>query len=200
MGISLKKLFENWDKRLETETLDEFRGHLETSLRRRQKHLEEEYSGLTEDQFEDPRDIEGYRMHLSDLISEVGAVQYLADELSIVALYKQVELHLKRVIAKNFPSINEKKLSDIEFVKKTILFDIEALTDFPAYDELRLINNAIKHQGKVTKPLGDKFPVWKEGEELKELGVAYSRLLPLTKNYVQHFVSMAYANSQKFKP
>ena len=198
MALSLGKLFENWDKRFETETLDEFRDHLEASLRRRQKSLDEEYSSLTVEQFEDPRDIEGYRMHLDDQMAFSVDVQHLADELSILALYKQVELHIKRITKKNFPNINEKELFNIGTLKKALPFDLEALPDFQAFDELRLINNAIKHEGKVSEELARKFKSWNEGNKLENLGAVYTRLLPSVKSYVKSFVTSAYENSHKF--
>ncbi len=201
LGISFNKFFENWDKRLETETIDEFRRHLKTSLLEREEGLEKEYSGLTVDQFDDPQEIDGCRAHIGELMSEIVSVQYLADELSIVALYKQVEQHLKRVIMRKFPSVKVANLHirrDMkEFVRKHMNSDLEKLNNFSAYEELQLINNAIKHQGKVTEKLAEKFPSWgKTGDELTELGAAYLRLLPLTKNYVQSFVSLVYVSSK----
>jgi hypothetical protein len=198
LALSLGKLFEQLDKRFETETLDEFHGHLEASLRWRQKSLDEEYFSLTVEQFEDPRDIEGYRAHLEDKMAFSGDVQHLADELSVVALYKQVELHTKRVAKRNFPNINEKELFKIETLKKALPFDLEALPDFQAFDELRLINNAIKHEGKVSEELARKFKSWNEGNKLENLGAVYTRLLPSVKSYVKSFVTSAYANSHKF--
>jgi primase-polymerase (primpol)-like protein len=130
LGISFRKLFENWDRRFETETLDEFRDHLEASVRRRQRSLQAERDGLTDDQFLDSRDIEGYRMHLEDQMSEIWDVQHLADELSILALYKQVELHTKRVAIKNFSASEIDKIFDYQPMTNSRPFDITTLADF----------------------------------------------------------------------
>ena len=57
MALSFGKLLENIDRRIDSETLDEFRDHLEASIRRREKSLQKEYSSLSEEQFDDPEDI-----------------------------------------------------------------------------------------------------------------------------------------------
>ena len=46
-----------------------------------------------------------------------------------------------------------------------------------AADELRLLNNAIKHDGKVTKDLA-KYVGWNTGSRVHPLGAAYERLAP----------------------
>ncbi|EGW21597.1 hypothetical protein [Methylobacter tundripaludum] len=199
MALSLGNLLENLDRRIDCDTLDEFRDHLETSIRRREKSLESEYSSLTVEKFEDPRDINGYRMHLEDQMYFAGEVRNLGNELCIVALYKQIELHTKRVAKRTFPTLNERELFNIVSLNAALPFDIEVLPQFTALDELRLINNAIKHEGLVSPDLAKKFPAWIAGEELKGLDKCYERLLPLVQDYLKAFVSIAYANSTKFK-
>jgi hypothetical protein len=199
MALSLGKLLENIDRRINTETLDQFRDHLEASLRNREKSLEKEYSSLTEDQFEDPGDIDGYRMHLEDQAYFASEVRKLSHELCIVALYRQVELHTKRVAKRNFPSLDEQQLFNIAKMKAAFPFKLEALSQFVALDELRLLNNAIKHEGLVSDELAKSFPSWKIGEKLDDLDKNYERLLPLVQDYVKAFVSAAYANSAKLK-
>jgi hypothetical protein len=200
LALSISKLFETLDKRFETEVIDEFRRHLEVSLSKQLKSMEENYASVSDNQFEDPSDIEGYKMHLDDLMVYSGDVQKLADELSIVALYKQFEIHTKRVVTKNFPRVNQKELFNFDLLKKALPFDLEAIPNFLAVDELRLINNAIKHEGKVDGKLAGKFAGWNEGDELLNLGTVYARLLPSVKDYVKSFVSAAYGHSGKFKP
>jgi hypothetical protein len=199
MALSLGKLLENIDQRIDSTTLDEFRDHLETSLRRREKALEKEYSSLTEDDFEDPRDIDGYKAHLEDQAFYANEVRKLGHELCIVALYRQIEIHSKRVVKRNFPSLNERQLFNIATMKTALPFDLEALPHFAAFDELRLFNNAIKHEGRVSDDLVKKFPTLCAGEELADLDKTYDRLLPLVQQYTKAFVSAAYANSAKYK-
>ena len=101
---SLKQLIMNFDKRLDHEELDEFLDHLSASINRRLKRLEEDERTLSQEQFEDPRDMEGYRNHLEDLAASAYAAKVLGDELSIIALYKKVEVHTGRVVKKKVPT------------------------------------------------------------------------------------------------
>jgi len=161
--------------------------------------LEHEYSSLTEEQFEDPSLIDSYRAHLEDQAYFAGEVRKLSHELCIVALYRQIELHSKRVAKRNFPCLDNRQLFNIASLKRALPFDLETLPQFAAFDELRLLNNAIKHTGRVSDELAKSFPNWKLGEELKYLDTRYEHLEPLVKEYVKAFVSAAYANSEKFK-
>ena len=53
-------------------------------------------------------------------------------------------------------------------------------------DELRCLNNAIKHERRVNGKLAD-FPRWKnkEGDKLGDLERHYLRLLPFAKKYLE---------------
>jgi hypothetical protein len=57
------------------------------------------------------------------------------------------------------------------------------LQGFPEINEIRLINNAIKHDGKVNRALA-AYPGWVIGDELKNLDAAFSRLAPGAKLYM----------------
>lgn len=199
MVQTYRSLLESFDRRIDTETLDQFRDQLEASLRVREKSLDKEYLNLTEAQFEDPRDIEGYKMHLADQSYFAGEVRKLSHELCIVAFYKQIELHKKRVLKRNFPDIKEQQWSNIKSMKEALAFNLEALPQFAAFDELRLLNNAIKHEGCVSDGLAKSFPSWKTGQNLDNLDKSYERLLPLVQDYIRAFVSAAYANSVSAK-
>jgi len=200
MARSMGVLLENFDQHIDSTTLDEFRDHLDTSLRRREKALEKEYKSLSEDDFEDPRDIDGYRMHIEDQAFYAGEVRKLGHELCIVALYRQIEIHTKRVAKRNFPYLNERQLFSIASMKSALPFDLETFPHFAAFDELRLFNNAIKHEGRVSDDLAKKFPTLSIGAELVDLDKVYDRLLPLVQQYTKAFVSNSYKNSVKYKP
>lgn len=188
-------LLESWDKRFETEELDEFRELVATSVSRQQKAIEHDKAFYSELEFEDENDVQSYKMHLDDRDYFTSEVQHLANELSIMALLKQLELHIKRVVKKRFPSVDEKQLFKIAELKKLLPFNVNKLHCFGAFDELRLINNAIKHEGKVSNELAISFPSWKVGEDLTELGTVYTRLQPEVVLYVQAFVAACYAHS-----
>lgn len=197
MSLPMKSVFENWDKRFETEELDEFRSLVTASLNRQQKSIQQDEASLVGVEPNDDFDLDGYRMHLEDRWVFSQEVQHLANELAIVALYKQVELHTKRVAKKNFPNLDAKKLSNIDDQRKLLPFDSSSLVGYAAFDELRLLNNSVKHEGKVSPSLARSFSLWVKGDPLQSLGVTYQRLHPLVVQYVQAFVTACYAHSQR---
>lgn len=200
MAIQLRNFLENWDKRFDTEELDEFRALVAATLSRQQKSLARDEASLPQAQPDEDFDVEAYRSHLEDRWHFTNDVQSLADELAIVALYNQVELHTKRVVKKNFPNIDPTKLSYINQARAVLPFTIDHLAGFVAFDELRLLNNSVKHDGKVSKQLSREFPFWVEGENLSGLGASYERIHPLVTQYVQEFVTACYAKSARSKP
>lgn len=199
MAFSIGVMLESFDRRFDLETLEEFQRHFESSVAGRKKSLQSEYGGLTADQFEDPEDLPNYQSHLEDEFFSLDEVQQLGYELCIVALYKQVELHTKQVVKRNFPSVDEKALFNFAKLKAALPFKIGKLKNYAAVNELRLINNAIKHEGRVSKELAKYYPIWKAGEKLDGLEFALNRLSPLLQKYVEEFVTAAYQHSVKYK-
>jgi hypothetical protein len=199
MAFSIGVMLESFDRRFDLETLEEFQRHFESSVAGRKKSLQSEYGGLTADQFEDPEDLPNYQSHLEDEFFSLDEVQKLGYELCIVALYKQVELHTKQVVKRNFPSVDEKALFNFAKLKAALPFKIGKLKNYAAVNELRLINNAIKHEGRVSKELAKYYPIWKAGEKLDGLEFALNRLSPLLQKYVEEFVTAAYQHSVKYK-
>lgn len=100
----------------------------------------------------------------------------LAESLVILALYKKVEINTVHLI-----SVAKVKIKDpykIDSLKNGLLnagIDIKILPGFDAVNETRLINNCIKHSGKVSPELA-QYPGWVEGQQLSNLKDAYTRL------------------------
>ena len=199
MAFSIGRMLESFDRRFDLETLEEFQRHFESSVADRKKSLQSEYSDLTADHFEDPEDFPNYQSHLEDEFFSLDEVQKLGYELCVVALYKQVELHTKQVVKRNFPSVDEKALFNFDKLKAALPFKMGKLKNYAAVNELRLLNNAIKHEGRVSKELAKSYPTWKAGEKLDSLEFALNRLSPLIQKYVEEFVAAAYQHSVKYK-
>lgn len=190
---SWEQLIENFDKRLDHEEIDDFLVHLNESVGRRIKALEDESSNLSSENFEDPRDIDAYKSHLDELIGSSYSAKMLGDELSIIALYKKVEIHTGNVIKRKIPSASSKNLSYFKELCKVVPY-IKTVDGYSAFNELRLINNSIKHGGKVSSELADNFSCWKENDEISGLEDAFKRLLPKVKQYVRNLVEKIYAD------
>ena len=193
---SWERIFKNFDKRLDHEDIDEFLDHLNASVNRRIKKLEDEYKNLTVDQFEDLRDIDAYRDHLGEIITSSYDAKTLGDELSIVALYKKVESKTGRIVKRLIPAASHKNLSYFKQLCEVLPFDIKMVNGFASFNELRLLNNSIKHGEVVSQELADNFPSWVVGAELKGLDSAFARILPGVEAYVSDFVEKVYAHSQ----
>ncbi|HCJ6321768.1 hypothetical protein [Citrobacter sedlakii] len=192
--VSWNKVFENFDKRLDHEDIDELRSLINSSTERRINKLKKEYDNINERTFDSDEhafDIDGYKDHLVDLMINASNIKSLSDELSILALFKSVEVKISKVIDKKFYNNGKKR-----FIGKLKLItrheEVETLAGYDAYNELRLINNAIKHEGMVSNELATAYSSWIEDEELKDIDTAYNRLLPQVKYFVQETVSKAY--------
>lgn len=188
MSLTFTQVFNNMQRNMATDAIDEFRSHLNVSLGRQRARIEKEFSSLTPDQFEDQFHMEMYKSHLDGEFYLLDEVEKLANELAIVGLYKNVEIHTKRVVKRNIPTVNEKQLFKVDRLKKALPFKLENIDEYKAFDELRLINNSVKHNAVVNKDLAQAFPSWKEGEELLELDKHYERLLPKIKKYILSLV------------
>jgi len=114
--------------------------------------------------------------HISEL--EVTA---LGEQLAIVALYCVAELGTVRVLRWHYGD-RAKRLYRYEQLEPALRTDfntdMRTLSGYDSMNEARLINNAVKHDGRVTKVLADKYASWKDGEELKDLRKAFERLTP----------------------
>lgn len=163
----------------EIEILDGFRAQLEEQHQSELKKLEDVY-GEEDDGIE----------FLADESYVLDEVLDLGGQLAIVALYRIVELKTSKMLGWKWTEVDIKKMnlykadSLAKALRRELGIDIKALLGFAAVDELRLLNNAIKHQGRVSAQLA-KYPGWVEGEPLRELGAAYTRLAPSVPGYLK---------------
>jgi len=135
-------------------------------------------------------DREFEEMMLGDERVFLGELQELSAELAIVALYKKIEISTKQAVVLALPNIAPDKLFQIKELKKALKaegINISSLPNFRAMDELRCINNSVKHSGVVSSELS-AYPGWKMGQRLSNLESAYRRLAPLATSYVSELV------------
>ncbi|MDD1607293.1 MAG: class I tRNA ligase family protein, partial [Methylococcaceae bacterium] len=127
-----------------------------------------------------------------DFLNEVETLTY---ELAILALYKKIEITTKTSI-KVFPNVSDaqlKKLSDIKELKEYLNkrdIDITLIKNYKAMDEIRLINNSIKHDDCISHDLAREFWHEQQGKNftLENLKESYTRLAPLCLNYMMKFI------------
>jgi hypothetical protein len=122
-------------------------------------------------------------------------VARLNADLSIIALWRCVELCRKRVIGHR---LGEASAREAAYNTKAVAAlrsmgivptKIEGARDT---DELRRLNNAIKHDGYIDKQLAT-FETWRdqEGMELSNLASHYSRLRAAAEVYLKDLVRKA---------
>lgn len=113
----------------------------------------------------------------------------LAAELTIIALYKTIEISIKDMMRHSglFTDAeirNCYKTKELKRVFRKKVCAINKLNGFNEYDELRCINNEIKHSARVGRELA-KFPYWKKGDKLKVPIDVYKRLEPEVSQFIK---------------
>lgn len=192
--MDFKTLILNWERRFDREVIDRFRDGLSAYAINREMEIGKEYDKESKAGAVDDFEQQSYLSFLEDEASFLGEIIELGDELAIIALYKKIELTRKRIIKRSFPALNERQLSHFDYIKNNLPFDITQIDGAGGVDEIRLINNSIKHQGKVSRELA-QYQGWVEGEEIKGLGEAYKKLAPESERYIASLVDAIKAHN-----
>ena len=126
---------------------------------------------------------------LADDLYLLESISNLADELSIVALYRVVEINTRRILAHKFGPKAARKASYIrqlqELLKQNGIL-LERIPHYRAMNELRLLNNAVKHAGYGSPELAEQYSRWRrfKHKELVGLDDAYERLKTRVPSYI----------------
>ena len=137
-------------------------------------------------------DIENEHYYLEESVK-------LSHQLAVVALYIKIELRIKTVCRLAFPELETASLYRIHDLKKKLKqrgIKIKDLPGFASFDELRCINNDIKHGGVVGDKLA-KYSGWILKEDLMGIDNAYSRLAPGCASFISELVEAIMKNSRK---
>lgn len=194
MNTFVTEVLKKYQKKLDVDDIENFRHSLNSSIDTDLKRLDSSYETASASDFEDHGDVESYRNHLEGLMDSYCSAKSLGSELCIIALYKKVEIKIKKIVKSVNPELSVNRIST--YSKLVLEYpQLTALDGFLSFDELRLINNSIKHGGEVLSSLSKSFPDWIEGEELDGLDEAYMRLLPGIKRYMSEFVEMLYVSN-----
>jgi hypothetical protein len=186
MAQNFQRLILNFFKRFDYEEIKGMRNSVASHISSQQLALLEEKDSLTISQFENDSDFEAYQTHLESNAEFLGEINELTDELCIIALHKKLEIKLNRILLKFYPLLDPKQMHRIDYLKKQLTsLKIDSLVGYSSADELRLINNAIKHSGIVSKSLAKEYSSWTCGLPLSNLDVAFTRLAPGVETYVE---------------
>ncbi|MBB3277409.1 hypothetical protein [Pseudoxanthomonas sp. OG2] len=172
------------------EQIDHLVAAVGSYVSRAKAELADKHASLAADAELD-QSLQGFEEMLID--DEVGfyeELKPLASELSIVALYKRIEILTKRAVTTAHPSINPAQLFKFNQLKAALLatgLDLQTVSNYVAADETRALNNCVKHSGKVSEELA-AYPGWTLGEPLGDLERAYVRLAPLCLDYINDLI------------
>jgi hypothetical protein len=158
--------------------VDQFREHVHNAAASERRSIDRRAENLPEEAQE----------FLADEVDMLKSIAGLADQLAIVALYRVVELNTGRILRHKFGATVAGKTSRIDRVgdllNKQLGVNIESVPHYRAVNELRLLNNCIKHEARVSKQLADGYSRWKQGAKLTDLDATYERLRAKVPAYI----------------
>ena len=97
-----------------------------------------------------------------------------------------MELRIKKACRIAYREIKAENLYKMHYLEKKLKergIKIRDLPHFNSFDELRCINNDIKHGVVVGKELA-KYPGWKLGEDLSNIDIAFGRIAPGCRSFI----------------
>lgn len=177
--------------KLEIEVLRKFLELVSQQKKDQEIHLEQLYRQSTNDMPESSEDLEEDLESLSDEFWMLDLAENQAQRLAIVGLYRIVELCTRNMFLWIYYGEEEKLKSLHRWknqklrLKEDFEYDLQTTSEYTVVDELRCLNNVIKHNdGIVDKELAS-FPNWKKGEEIKDLQPTFERLAPSVPLYLK---------------
>lgn len=145
-----------------------------------EKELAQQAHEVCSDQNLDQDEKEYMLSSLGDELFIAEVTTELAGEMMIIALYKTIEIAIKSMTRASelFTEAQLEsfyRVGELKKQLKTKVVDVETLKHYKAYDELRCINNAIKHSGIVGTELAS-YPGFNKGQKITDLHTHYYRL------------------------
>ncbi len=177
-----------WTTKHEMELISRYLENVESQYSQEVARLDTESDSVSKRSFDDPDDYDWYEENIADEFSVLEDIRNLGEQLGIVAAYRVVETKMKQILKWRYRTENLDGLN-IQGVKERLSrlgINLEGTPHYRAADELRLLNNSIKHNdGQVSPPLAGAFPVWHEGEKLRDLEDTFNRLTPEIPKFIQ---------------
>lgn len=181
------KIFESLS-RIEIDYIDRFLEQIKNQNHSDSKKLKKSLNKAKPEKFLSDNDYNSYVDSLVDEFDILKEVNLLSSQLAIVALYRIVEIRTKSILKrhlKNSKDIKSVFLFDnlIKLLKKEFSIDLKKVDGFSKIDELRCLNNSIKHQGVVSDELSN-FHGWKFGEKIGETSDSFNSLAKVVPSYL----------------
>lgn len=142
-------------------------------------------NGCPKDEVDDYLDEQKYR---NRVFAEVTR------NLLVVLIYSEIEKELKQILALSIQKkdmLKAHKLEDLEkLFKEHLEINLAEITDFSKVDEIRLVNNCVKHDGRVSKRLANINSYWKEKkrEEIKVTSEKLEKFIEGKENFFKDLI------------
>lgn len=180
---TLHVMYENNQVFLNSHLKDEIESHILEI-----KKLEGEY---------DPETIEIFYEDIGDYEHFSKESSLILSHFMMVALYSYYEITLKNIL-KLTKKLNSDEIRSLYLFRRvkeilrdkfSIIYDDRTNTNFLLIDELRLINNCIKHGGFVDDELHNLNPEWVVGEEFGDLCAHFIKFEHIPSSYLKEIIS-----------
>lgn len=163
-------------------------------------NLEEQIENLQKEIESEPKD-SGYMNHMQlyFLKKEIFAVA----EMKIIYAYKHFEIHLKWLLKASYPEIKERKLyrweSITEFLKSKKI-NPKTLTNYSEINELRNLNNAIKHGISILDENTSKIQEFQNRKKLDydDLVLFYKRIEISSIRFIESLIHKIHQDLYEF--
>ncbi|MEZ9685896.1 hypothetical protein AB4453_20800 [Vibrio atlanticus] len=191
MSLSFEDLIERHMSSLDTETIHSFKKVFSGAMDNEFSKIEQAQVAHDSMQFISEEHQYMHRSWIEDDAIYKFSVVDLAGELYILALYKRVELKHKELISFFNLEVGARNVSNWNDLIKVLPREAKDLPEFNAVNELRLINNAIKHQGVISKQLAENYPNHGQlGDELTNLSATFERIEPIVCRYTEELYAI----------
>ncbi len=188
LSLSFEDLIERHMSSLDTETIHSFKKVFSGAMDNEFSKIEQAQVAHDSMQFISEEHQYMHRSWIEDDAIYKFSVVDLAGELYILALYKKVELKHKELVS--FFNL-EGNVSNWNGLIKVLPREAKNLPEFNAVNELRLINNAIKHEGVISKQLAKNYPNHGQlGDELTDLSATFERIEPIVCRYTKELYAI----------
>lgn len=181
------KIFESLS-RIEIDYIDKLLEQVDNQNHSDSKKLKKSLDKAKPKNFLSDNDYNSYVDSLIDDFDILKEVNLLSSQLAIVALYRIVEIRTKSILkrhlnnSKNINSVFQYK-NLIKLLKKEFGIELKNIKGFSTIDELRCLNNSIKHQGVVSVELS-KFHGWKLNEKIGDTTDSYNSFSKVVPSYL----------------
>lgn len=181
------KIFESLS-RIEIDYIDKLLEQIENQNHSDSNKLKKSLDKAKPEKFLSDNDYNSYVDSLIDDFDILKEVNLLSSQLAIVALYRIVEIRTKSILKRHLKNSRDIKAvfrieNLIKLLKKEFGIELNKVKGFSKIDELRCLNNSIKHQGVVSAELSN-FNGWKLNEKIGDTTDNYNSFAKVVPSYL----------------